>query len=696
MTEATASAEQIEDQPETLETETPETETPDYLGTATYDPADNKLRFSAFHRLSKEDYDRAKAAGFKWAPRQEIFVAPMWTPSREDLLIKWCGEIGDEDTSLVDRAEQRAERFDGYKENRIKDAEQARAAVSRIADNIPFGQPILVGHHSERHARKDAERIQNGMRKTVKMWETADYWQRRAAGALHHAKYKELPAVRARRIKTLTADLRKVERSRDEVARQLAAWQKIAAIEDQAKQHETAVAVAGASRVWVSLPHKDGDKHDRTPDVYDALTGRFSGQYAARTTEEVINHVIAALTHSTRPGNSTERWIDHYTNRIAYERAMLNEAGGLAAEQQEMEPGGMVKRRGQWLLILKVNKRDGITQSVTVSGHFATTCSLDEIQEYRAPKPGDTEKVKAAMKLAPLCNYPGEGFAQMTQAEYTKAYKDSKGTDVIKATETAGKHRRRSIDNFIARKHGVPNAGQWGYTPVFLTDAKRVDPPPAELIPPAPLDLPKPEREAPEPSQYVNKEDARIPSYGERDAMAKAAAAPVQVVAVPQLFPTPPDLARRMVELADIEPGHRVLEPSAGTGNILAALPTVRPDGQVVAVEIHSSLLYKLEPYADEIVCGDFLQQNGNMGKFDRILMNPPFGNAADIQHIEHARKFLKPGGRLVAICAGGPRQENRLMPLCDTWERLPADSFKESGTGVNTVLLSMGPADEE
>ena len=42
-----------------------------------------------------------------------------------------------------------------------------------IADNIPFGQPILVGHDSECRARKDAQRIEDGMRRAVKMWDTA-------------------------------------------------------------------------------------------------------------------------------------------------------------------------------------------------------------------------------------------------------------------------------------------------------------------------------------------------------------------------------------------------------------------------------------------------------------------------------------------------------------------------------------------
>lgn len=68
--------------------------------------------------------------------------------------------------------------------------------------------------------------------------------------------------------------------------------------------------------------------------------------------------------------------------------------------------------------------------------------------------------------------------------------------------------------------------------------------------------------------------------------------------------------------------------------------------------------------------------------------MNPPFENGADIRHIGHARTFLKPGGRLVAICANGPRQREALMPIADEWIDLPEDAFKESGTSVRTAIL--------
>jgi hypothetical protein len=166
---------------------------------ATYSPEDNKLRLRLV-APDAETYARVKAP-LRVGPEQKLFVAPAWSPAREDLLIELAGEVGDEDTSLVERAEERAERFEDYQTARTDDAERARRGVAAIADNIPFGQPILVGHHSERHARKDAERIQNGMRRAVKMWETAQYWQDRAKGALRAAKYKERPDVRARRIK---------------------------------------------------------------------------------------------------------------------------------------------------------------------------------------------------------------------------------------------------------------------------------------------------------------------------------------------------------------------------------------------------------------------------------------------------------------------------------------------------------------
>ena len=72
----------------------------------------------------------------------------------------------------------------------------------------------------------------------------------------------------------------------------------------------------------------------------------------------------------------------------------------------------------------------------------------------------------------------------------------------------------------------------------------------------------------------------------------------------------------------------------------------------------------------------------------DCVLMNPPFSKGQDVAHILHALKFLKPGGRLVALCAAGPRQQAELRPLATTWEELPGDTFASQGTNVRAALM--------
>jgi type I restriction-modification system DNA methylase subunit len=80
------------------------------------------------------------------------------------------------------------------------------------------------------------------------------------------------------------------------------------------------------------------------------------------------------------------------------------------------------------------------------------------------------------------------------------------------------------------------------------------------------------------------------------------------------------------------------------------------------------------------------------------VLMNPPFDKKrSDIHHVLHALKFLKPGGRLVAIMPSGVTfREDALTrdfrgiveARGGHIEELPDRSFKQSGTMVNTVLV--------
>ena len=102
-----------------------------------------------------------------------------------------------------------------------------------------------------------------------------------------------------------------------------------------------------------------------------------------------------------------------------------------------------------------------------------------------------------------------------------------------------------------------------------------------------------------------------------------------------------------------------------------------------------------------KIVCAwqqDFLTVEPNP-IYDRVVMNPPFDKQADIKHVMHALKFLKPDGLLVSVMSAGVTfRDNKLTvdfralirERGGDIEALPDGSFKESGTGVNTVIVTI------
>jgi len=118
-----------------------------------------------------------------------------------------------------ERAEDRAERFAEYAGNAASRSQAAYDGVRRIAHGIPLGQPILIGHHSERRARRDIARMDAGMRKSIDEDKKADYYANRAATSGAYMEFRNSPGVTLRRIAKLEADLRRVEKwSRGESA----------------------------------------------------------------------------------------------------------------------------------------------------------------------------------------------------------------------------------------------------------------------------------------------------------------------------------------------------------------------------------------------------------------------------------------------------------------------------------------------
>jgi predicted RNA methylase len=161
-----------------------------------------------------------------------------------------------------------------------------------------------------------------------------------------------------------------------------------------------------------------------------------------------------------------------------------------------------------------------------------------------------------------------------------------------------------------------------------------------------------------------------------------------------QAFYTPIHIAELVIDAADIASHMRVLEPSCGDGALVGEIPggcaTVAIDIDPQAVAAVDALNYARV----ETFCGDFLTLP-SLPDYDRVVMNPPFTGQQDAKHVLHALRFLRPGGRLVAIMASSVTfrdtpAHRQVRDLADDITDLPEGSFKAAGTSVNTVVVTI------
>lgn len=158
-------------------------------------------------------------------------------------------------------------------------------------------------------------------------------------------------------------------------------------------------------------------------------------------------------------------------------------------------------------------------------------------------------------------------------------------------------------------------------------------------------------------------------------------------------FPTPASVADEMVEAADIQEGMSVLEPSAGMGHIADRIREAGVEPDVVELAVDRRELLEAKGY--NLVGNDFMDVDG---KYDRIIMNPPFGDRRDAEHVQHAYDMLKPGGRLVAIMGEGvffgsdskaQAFRNWLDQVGGTSEKLAEGTFLDPSLPVNTGVAA-------
>jgi hypothetical protein len=157
-----------------------------------------------------------------------------------------------------------------------------------------------------------------------------------------------------------------------------------------------------------------------------------------------------------------------------------------------------------------------------------------------------------------------------------------------------------------------------------------------------------------------------------------------------QFYGTPAKLATDIVDDLYQVKGAKFLEPSCGDGRLMDAL---RKAGAIVTgVEFDALRAAGCRAKGHPVLTANFLDTVATP-TFDQVLMNPPFYGKHYAKHVLHAFEFLKPGGTLTAILPVTAIEHGLLDHLNPKWRHLPVGSFSESGTNINTVVVTIRKA---
>lgn len=198
-------------------------------------------------RKDTEVIEQLKRQGFRWSRHLEAWYLPRnWnettraqriaalqaaTPARFEVQRSDTPRrpAAEREAEQQARAARRADRLDRQAAAAEQRAETAYEAAQARADRIPLGQPILLGHHSQRRHERDLERISRGMERAVAERSRAKDARAGAARARAVAQGAESVITIGNRIERAQTEIRRTNRLlesaggtyRDQLLRQL-------------------------------------------------------------------------------------------------------------------------------------------------------------------------------------------------------------------------------------------------------------------------------------------------------------------------------------------------------------------------------------------------------------------------------------------------------------------------------------------
>ncbi|MGL5328968.1 MAG: hypothetical protein ACRDD7_06845 [Peptostreptococcaceae bacterium] len=93
--------------------------------------------------------------------------------------------------------------------------------------------------------------------------------------------------------------------------------------------------------------------------------------------------------------------------------------------------------------------------------------------------------------------------------------------------------------------------------------------------------------------------------------------------------------------------GKKILEPSAGNGNVIQALRNIGLTNDITALEIRSEELNNLKQISDNVIIDNFLMRDFDT-KYDIIIGNPPYSLAKEF--IEKCFDIVSENGQVIML----------------------------------------------
>lgn len=310
-----------------------------------------------------------KAEGFRWSGRERFWYLPSSRDKipnvpRIERVAAALRSVGftvevDIDSTVrstaeveADRSERLADRAEGLEAKAARLAAEAEAKFARADQlgGVMAGQPILIGHHSEKRHRKDLERMNSGAWNGMDAYRDSKEAAHAAKASVASTASRETVPVTLRRIERLGVELRDIER-------------KMAGKPCVTSDHHLKETAPDHSEFKCPFCGEMAPVVDRTISVhYSKWDGPASGDYGARISERAaqIRDEIAY-------------WSAHV--------ATMEASGVKIWSKADFVKGDFVKYSGGWSEVVRVNAK---SVSVKTPYSWTNTVSYDKVTGRRA------------------------------------------------------------------------------------------------------------------------------------------------------------------------------------------------------------------------------------------------------------------------------------------------------------------------